>query len=128
MPNYNKIVIIGHLGKDPETKYTKDGKNVANFSVAVSEKWGGNEHTEWFYVVAWNKTAEIAQKFLKKGNPVLIEGKIQTREWNSTDGEKKKTTELIASNIVLLGGKVTAPANLSNDQQFDSPDDSLIPF
>lgn len=122
MPNYNHMQIIGHLGRDPEIRYTQDSKAVANFSVAVSEKYGTNESTEWFSVVAWEKKAEIAQKFLHKGDAVFVEGKIKTRTWEK-DGEKKKATELIASNIVLLGGK-----REPREESSHPIDDNDIPF
>lgn len=118
MPSLNRVQIIGHLGRDPETKFIPSGKSVANFSVAVSEKYNGNESTEWFNVVAWEKTGEIAQKYLRKGNPVYVEGRLKTREWEK-DGEKRKTTDLVATNIVLLGSK---------NQASDPVDDTDIPF
>jgi single-strand DNA-binding protein len=101
---YNKIIIQGNMGRDPEIKTTASDKTVATFSVAVSEKYQGETQTEWFNVVAWEKTAVICQKFLHKGDPVLVEGRIKTRSWDS-NGEKKYRTEVIASQIVLLGSK-----------------------
>lgn len=106
----NAITIIGNLGKDPEVKFTPSGKAVTKFSVAVTEKFtkGGEkqEHTEWFNVVCFDKTAEIAGEYLKKGREVCVQGKMKTDEYEK-DGEKKRWVELVAFNIVLLssGGK-----------------------
>ncbi len=107
---YNKVTLIGRLGRDPETRYTASGKAVANFSLAVSEKWtdsGGEkqERTDWFNVVAWNKLAEIVQKYAHKGDLVLVEGKLQVREYESRDGEKKKATEIVAGVFRILSSK-----------------------
>lgn len=132
MPNLNKVIIIGHLGRDPEVRYTQDGKPVANFSVAVTEKYNGNEKTEWFSVVAFSKTAEIVQKYLHKGNPAYVEGKLQTREWNDKDGQKRTTTEIVASNIVFIGSKQERKDDGFGPERYQQPDagitDSDIPF
>jgi len=126
MPNYNKIVIIGHLGRDPETKSTLNGTQICNFSVAVSETYHDEKKTEWFNVIAFKKTAEICQKYLHKGDPAMVEGKLQTRTWDASDGTKKTTVEIVASNIVLLGSK---PAKREDHDGNDRPiDDSDIPF
>ena len=106
----NLVIILGHLGRDPELKYTPGGAAVCNFSVATSEKWKDKqeqmqERTEWHRIVAWNKTAENCEKFLKKGRQVLIEGKLQTRSWDDTkSGEKRSVTEIVADKVVFLGG------------------------
>jgi len=105
MAGLNKCMIIGHLGKDPEIKTTQSGMAVANFSVAVSEKRKGEDATEWFRVVAFDKLADICGKYLTKGKQVYIEGRIQTREWEDRDGNKRQTTEIIANQMVMLGGK-----------------------
>jgi single-strand DNA-binding protein len=129
---YQLLIIQGNLGRNPDTRYTPDGKPVATFSVAVSSKYGDKESTEWFNCVAWNKTAEIAQKYLVKGAPVLVEGRIQTREYEAKDGTKKKSVEVIASRIVLLGSKSErkepepTPDNRNFEQ--DQITDSDIPF
>ena len=83
MASLNKMLVIGHLGRDPESRYTGDGKQVATFSVAATEKWTGGEHTEWFSVVAWEKLAGICQKYLHKGSQVFIEGRLRTREYET---------------------------------------------
>lgn len=116
----NKVLIIGNIGRDPEVRYTQDGTAVATFAVAVNEKWQGGEHTEWFSCVAWGKASEIAQKYLKKGSQVCIEGKMRTRAYQGRDGEHRKVTELIVSNIVLLGSKQSAGERSSDQPSYDS--------
>jgi single-strand DNA-binding protein len=113
MSSLNKIMLIGHLGRDPEIRYTTDGSPVANFSLATSETWtdkNGNrqEHTEWHTIVAWTRLADLAKRFLVKGRQVYIEGRIRSREWNDRDGNKRRTTEVIASQMVLLGSRPQA--------------------
>ncbi|HET8667114.1 MAG TPA: single-stranded DNA-binding protein [Terriglobales bacterium] len=106
----NKVILVGHLGKDPEVKYTPSGTAVASFSVATSERFkdkDGNwqDRTEWHNVVLWQRLAEIAGEYLKKGRQVYIEGRLQTRSWDDKNtGEKKYRTEVVGNDIVLLGG------------------------
>jgi len=100
----NDIHIIGNLGADPEMRYTGSGKAVVNFSVAVSEKWNGGEHTEWFRVVMWERQAEIASEYLSKGSKVYIRGSIRTRTWDK-DGVKQYTQELIGHKMQMLTPK-----------------------
>ena len=109
MSNLNKVLLIGRLGADPELRYTAEGVPVATFNVATSETYkdkGGTkqEKTEWHRVVAWRKLGEIAGEYLKKGKLVYIEGKIQSREYEGKDGVKRKTFEIIASEMKMLGG------------------------
>jgi single-strand DNA-binding protein len=104
----NKVQLIGHLGKDPELRYTASGIAVATFSMATSESWKdqeGNqqERTEWHNIVAWRKLAEICGEYLKKGKRVYIEGKIQTRSYEK-DGVKKYITEIVADDLIMLDG------------------------
>lgn len=106
----NKAIIVGRLGRDPEIRYTSSGTPVANFSVATDEKWTGQDgtrqtKTEWHNIVAWSKLAEICEQYLRKGKLVYIEGRIQTREWDDRDGNKRRTTEIVASNMQMLGSK-----------------------
>lgn len=113
MSSLNKVLLIGHLGKDPEIRYTPDQTPVATFSLATSENWNdksGNrqEHTEWHNIVAWNKLADLAKRYLSKGRQVYIEGRLRTREWTDRDGNKRRTTEVIASQMVLLGSRPQA--------------------
>ncbi len=110
MSSLNKILLIGNLGKDPEIRYTSDGAPVATFSLATSENWtdkSGNrqEHTEWHTIVAWNRLADLAKRFLFKGRQVYVEGRLRSRDWNDRDGNKRRTTEVVATQIVLLGSR-----------------------
>jgi single-strand DNA-binding protein len=110
MSSLNKVMLIGHLGKDPEVRYTPDGAPVATFSLATSENWtdksgSKQEHTEWHTIVAWNKLADLCKRFLTKGRQVYIEGRIRSRDWNDRDGNKRRTTEVIATQMVLLGSR-----------------------
>lgn len=105
MSGVNKVIIIGNLGRDPELKFTQSGKAVCNFSVAVTEKRKENENTEWFNVVAWEKLAEICGEYLQKGKQVYIEGRLQTREWEDKEGNKRTTVEIVAYTMQMLGGR-----------------------
>lgn len=112
MKNLNKVMLIGHLGKDPEVRYLDGNNVVANFTLATTESYTGKDgnrvdQTEWHNVVAWRKLAEICEKFLKKGSFVYIEGSIRTRSWDDKEGNKKYTTEILASDLVLLDKKET---------------------
>src|SRR5256714_4186898 len=106
----NKVILIGNLGKDPEVKYTPSGTAYAKFSLATNERYKDKEgnwqdRTEWHNIVAWQRTAEIAGEYLKKGRSVYIEGRIQTRSWDDKEsGQKKYMTEIVAQDLVLLGG------------------------
>ncbi len=107
----NKVTLIGNLGKDPELRYTNSGVPVATFSLATNETWKdqeGNvqERTEWHNIVAWQKLAEICGEWLKKGNKVYIEGRIQTRSWDDKNtGQKRYSTEIIANDMIMLDPK-----------------------
>lgn len=106
----NKVQIIGHLGKDPEMRYTPSGKPVTTFSVAVSRSWNsadGERHseTEWFNVVAWGNLAEICKQYLVKGQQVYIEGRLQTRRWDDKEGAKHTSVEIVASEMMMLGDR-----------------------
>jgi single-strand DNA-binding protein len=111
MAGVNKVIIIGNLGRDPEIKYTQSNVPVANFSVATSERWQDKssgewqEKTEWHRVVAWRFLAERAEKFLRKGKQVYIEGRLETRKWTGQDGNDRYTTEIIAREMQILGRK-----------------------
>lgn len=114
MAGINKVILIGRLGQDPEVRYTPDGTAVANFSIATSEEWKDKnsgekrERTEWHRIVAWRKLGEICGEYLSKGRQVYIEGRIQTRSWEDKDGNKRYTTEIIASDVQFLGGRDSA--------------------
>src|SRR5712664_137989 len=114
----NKAILVGRLGRDPETHYTGGGKAVANFSIATDETWkdGGGEKqkkTTWHKIVVWGKQAEIAQQYLKKGALVFIEGRIQLREWQDKEGQKKTSFEIVANNFRMLGGRAEGAAAAS---------------
>jgi single-strand DNA-binding protein len=106
----NKVILIGNLGGDPEVRQTQSGRSVATFNVATNERWKDRsgqpqERTEWHRVVAWSPLAEIAGQYLTKGGQVYIEGRIQTRQWEDRDGQKRFMTEVVANQMVLLGGR-----------------------
>lgn len=109
MASLNKVTLIGNLGRDPELRQTQNGQQVAEFSIATSERWkdrGGEqqERTEWHRIVVWGPQAELASKYLSKGRSVYVEGRIQYRDWTDKDGNKRTTTEIVASNLLFLGG------------------------
>ncbi|HVO58332.1 MAG TPA: single-stranded DNA-binding protein [Dongiaceae bacterium] len=106
----NKVILVGRLGRDPETRYTGGGQAVANFSVATDETYRDKagerqKRTEWHKIVVWGKQAEIAQQYLKKGSLVFIEGRIQSREWQDKEGQKRTSFEIVANNFRMLGGR-----------------------
>ena len=106
----NKVILVGRLGRDPETRYTSGGQAVANFSVATDESYkdrngGRQKRTEWHKIVVWGKQAEIAQQYLKKGSLIFIEGRIQSREWQDKEGQKRTAFEIVANNFRMLGGR-----------------------
>ncbi len=107
----NKVMLIGNLGGDPEVKELSGDKKVANVTLATSEKYGGEKHTEWHRLVLWNKQAELAGQYLKKGALIFLEGKIQTKEWEK-DGQKRWTTEVNVWNFKMLDRK---PKNTKDD-------------
>ena len=106
----NKVMIIGYLGRDPEMRFTPNGKSVSNFTVACDRTWkavDGEKHTEteWFNVIAWGNLAEIAKQYLSKGSMVYVEGRLQTRSWQDNDGNQHKSVEVVANEILLLNDK-----------------------
>jgi len=105
MSTVNKAIIIGFLGADPELRHTQSGKAVAELRLATNEKFGDIESTEWHRVILWEKTAEVAAKYLNKGSQVYIEGRIQTRNYEDSDGVKRYITEIVASRMQMLGAK-----------------------
>jgi len=111
----NRVILVGRLGRDPETRYTGSGQAVANFSVATDESYKDRngerqKRTEWHKIVVWGKQAEIAQQYLKKGSLVFIEGRIQSREWQDKEGQKRTSFEIVANNFRMLGGRADAAA------------------
>ena len=108
MRGVNKVILVGNLGADPETRYSSTGTAVTNFRIATSENWtnkeGGKEtRTEWHRIVAFGKLAEICAEYLNKGKQVYVEGRLQSRSWEDKEGNKRWTTEVVANNVVMLG-------------------------
>jgi single-strand DNA-binding protein len=130
MASLNKISLIGYLGRDVETKYLESGSQVANFSVAVTEKWKEKETTEWFNVVAFGKLAEICSKYLTKGSLVYVEGKIRTRTWDDKDGNKKSKTEVLSNQMQILkgGSKGTAGTGSEDNDAPPVAGEDEVPF
>ena len=115
MASVNKVILIGNLGRDPELRYTASGQGVANFTLATNERWrdkdGNNqERTEWHRIVVWGKTAENCAQYLQKGRSAYVEGRLQTREWEDRDGNKRRTTEVTAQQLLMLGRRGDAPS------------------
>ena len=111
MASVNKVILIGNLGRDPEVRYTPSGSAVCNISLATTRNWKSKEsgerqeETEWHRVVFYDRLAEIAGEYLKKGRPVYVEGRLKTRKWTDKDGAEKYTTEIIATEMQLLGSR-----------------------
>ena len=107
----NKVILVGNLGRDPEIRYTPSGMAVANFSIATTEKWKDKqsgemqERTEWHRIVLWGRLAEVANEYLRKGARMYVEGRIQTRQWQDQQGNKRYTTEIVGQNMLMLGGR-----------------------
>ena len=163
MASVNRVTLIGNLGRDPEVRYTPNGAAVANVSIATTRQWKDKnsgdrvEETEWHRVVFYDRLAEIAGEYLKKGRPVYIEGRLKTRKWQDKDGRDNYTTEIVAESLQLLGdrqgggqqdggedrprqgsgrqssqrqqqGQQNRPANRNTGTGFDDMDDSDVPF
>lgn len=110
MASVNKVILVGNLGRDPELRYTQSGQAVANFTLATTERFSNREgerqeRTEWHRIVAWGRTAELCAQYLAKGRSVYIEGRLQTREWEDKEGQKRRTTEITAQTVQFLGGR-----------------------
>lgn len=119
----NKAILIGNLGSDPEVRYTQSGAAVANFTIATTEKWKGQdgqmqEQTEWHRIVAFARLGEICGEYLSKGSKVYIEGRIQTRKWEDKDGNSRYTTEIVAREMKMLDSKgaSSGTTNYSNQE------------
>jgi single-strand DNA-binding protein len=147
----NKVILVGRLGRDPETRYTGAGQAVCNFSLATDETFKDRsgerqKRTEWHKIVVWAKQAEIAQQYLKKGSLIYLEGRIQSREWNDKEGQKRTSFEIVATNFRMLGSKsdstggaprssapagnfeADSPAPPAEDQSGPEVTDEDIPF
>ena len=132
MAGVNKVILVGNLGKDPQVNYLDNGIAVANFSLATTESYKNKEgekvsQTEWHNIVLWRGLAEVAEKYLKKGSSVYIEGKIKTRKWEDKEGVTKYTTEILGDSMTMLGGK---PMSESKSEGASEPQDSKddLPF
>src|SRR3954447_20596065 len=106
----NKAILVGRLGRDPETRYTSGGQAVCNFTLATDESYKDRagkrqKRTEWHRIVVWGKQAEIAQQYLHKGSLIFVEGRIQSRQWDDREGQKRTTVEIVATNFRMLGGR-----------------------
>lgn len=112
-----KAVIIGHIGRDPEVRYTQGGMAITNFSVAATEKVKGQDKTEWFKVIAFGKLGEICGQYLSKGRQVYIEGRLQSSEWEDQQGNKRFSLEVVADTCQMLGTKSDNQGGYQNSQQ-----------
>lgn len=150
MSSVNKVILIGNLGKDPETRYMSNGEAVTNITLATTDTWKDKngekqEKTEWHRAIFYRKLAEIAGEYLKKGRSVYIEGRLETRKWTDKNGIERYTTDIIATDMKMLGnrsgGSDSAPEHedgnpapgrtssaKSTGSGFDDMDDDLIPF
>ena len=122
----NKVILIGRLGKDPETRYMPNGEAVTNATLATSENWKDKsgvkqEKTEWHNLVFYRRLAEIAGEYLKKGSMVYVEGKLQTRKWQDKEGRDRYTTEIIVGEMTMLGGKSTGGGYEVVEEQQSTP-------
>ncbi|MDL1966126.1 MAG: single-stranded DNA-binding protein [Candidatus Desulfofervidus auxilii] len=132
MAGINKVILIGHLGADPELRYTPNGTPVANFRIATTERWTNKqgertESTEWHRIVAWGKLGEFCGQYLNKGKQIYIEGRLRTRSWEDRDGKKQWTTEIIAQRLQLLG-KPEKPSEEEVPVPEEAPVEEDIPF
>ena len=140
MNSVNKVILIGNLGRDPEVRHSQDGNKIVSFSVATSESWNDRktgerrEKTEWHWVVIFNdRLGEVAEKYLKKGSKVYVEGQLQTRKWTGDDNQERYTTEIVLNRfrgeLTMLGDNnnvaVDQPSNISETNELD---DDNIPF
>lgn len=129
MLNLNRAQILGNLTRDPEMRFTPNGQAVSNFSVATNRRWkntngSDGEATEYHDVVVWGKQAESVTPMLKKGNPVFVEGRLQTRNWEGQDGVKRYKTEIIADNVIVLGAK--GDGMISNEITSENPVEEIV--
>ncbi|RJG02331.1 single-stranded DNA-binding protein [Noviherbaspirillum sedimenti] len=124
MASVNKAIIVGNLGRDPETRYMPNGDAVTNIAVATTENWKDKntgekkELTEWHRITFYRKLAEIAGQYLKKGSQVYVEGRLQTRKWTDKDGNERYTTEIIADSMQMLGGRQGMGGNAPADDEY----------
>jgi len=131
MRGLNKVMIIGQLGRDPEMRYTPSGRPVTSFSVSTTRSWTSSdgdrrEETEWFNVVAWGNLAEICKQYLHKGQPIYVEGRLQTRGWEDHEGKKNFRTELVANEVIILSDRRAEPSEEGLAEEMPSEDE--FPF
>ena len=132
MAGVNKVILVGRLGRDPEVRYTPSGTAVANFSIATSEQWTNKdgekqERTEWHKIVAWKRLGEICGEYLHKGSQIYIEGRLQTRDWEDRDGNKRYTTEVVAQNMQMLGSAGKEGRAETTDERFPVEEPVTVP-
>lgn len=123
----NRVILIGYLGRDPEVRFTQGGAAVANFTMATNERWKdrdgvAQQKAEWHRIVAWGKLAEFCERYLSKGRQIYLEGRIQTREWEDREGDKRRTTEIVAQTIQFVGPK--PGESRESDDEGDQPEGS----
>ena len=127
MASVNKVIVLGNLGKDPEVRYTPSGSAVCNLRIATTRNWKSKdsgermEETEWHSVVLYDRQAEIAGEYLKKGRPVYIEGRLKTRKWQDKEGVDRYTTEIVADSMQLLGGREGATGGGGDEEGASAP-------
>tara|TARA_B100001059_G_C17569090_1_gene444025 strand:+ start:252 stop:707 length:456 start_codon:yes stop_codon:yes gene_type:complete len=123
----NKVILIGNLGKDPEVRHLESGVAVCNFSIATGETYKDRNsgekvtHTEWHNIVLWRGLAEVAEKYLKKGAKIYIEGKLRTRSWQDQEGNTRYTTEILGDNMTMLGKSEPNPSPVASSQTAEAP-------
>ena len=132
MAGVNKVILVGNLGKDPEIRYLDSGVAVANFSLATTENYKNKEgervsQTEWHNVVLWRGLAEVAEKYLKKGASVYVEGKIKTKKWEDKEGFTRYSTEILCDSMTMLGSKSASEDKVDDASSSDDSKDDL-PF
>lgn len=125
----NKVILIGRLGRDPETRYTSSGQAVCNFTLATDESFKDRagerqKRTEWHRIVMWGKLAEISQQYLKKGTMIYVEGRLQTRQWDDRSGNKRTTTEIVANVMRMLSPRGEAPAAVPPEAEAPAPEET----
>ena len=127
----NKVMVIGHLGRDPEMRYTPSGRPVTTFTVAVSRSWNTADgerrsETEWFNIVAWGNLAEICKQYLHKGQQVYIEGRLQTRRWEDKEGQKHTNVEVVANEMMMLGDRRDNHRETDEEDQEDNLSEPMV--
>jgi single-strand DNA-binding protein len=131
MSGVNKVILVGNVGRDPQTKTIPSGKQVSEFSVATSDRMkDGTDKTEWHNIVAWDRLADLASKYITKGKQIYVEGKIQTQQWADKDGNKRSRVEILANSIQLLSAKSepAAPVVTTDTPPIEAYEQEELPF